>query len=540
MPETVVVPFSGGPGLAVDLVQRLLDPTEPVVFRLPQLTNGGIRALRERRIGRLVLVGAPPSHEIGYGFAPLIALLARPNRVALVDIDEGSVVSRSLLGYLSRTAPFALGQLMASAIAIVMQRGAIALVRRAAGERGLAPELKKVLYLRPSVGSGSAVGGSVTHSHEVIRALRGEGVQVEAFTTGQDIAEVAAADPDPPCTWNVVSTPSMVKALPASAAVGGDVVLVNAALSAAKAADVIYQRHARYSLVGPLLARLTGKPLLLEYNGSEVFIGQHWNRTPLLRRLASCEEAALRAASRIFVVSQVDRRALIARGIEPGRIVFNPNGVDLTRFAKGDGSQFRRRHKLRIDDLVIGFVGTFGPWHGADVLARAFTDVAGTLPRSHLLLVGDGPGLATTANIVREAALGHRLTVTGQVPPSDVPGYLDACDILVSPHVPLAGGAEFFGSPTKVFEYMAAEKAIVASRIGQIGDVLEHGVTAWLVEPDDVRSLGEALCALACDPELRRRLGTEARLRAGDRHTWISNAQRVAVAYREMAREEHA
>ena len=540
MPETVVVPFSGGAGLAVDLVRRRVDPTEPVVFRLPQLTNGGIRTLRGRRVGCLALVGAPPSREIGYGFGPLIALLTRPTRVALVDLGNGRVTSRSLLGYLSRAAPFALGQLTASAIAIVMQQGEIALARRAAPEQALAPELKKLLYLRPSVGSGSAVGGSVTHSHEVIRALGAEGVQVEAFTTGENIAEVAAADPDPPCTWNVVSTPSMLKALPASAAAGGDAVLANAAIRAAKAADAIYQRHARFSLVGPLLARLTGKPLLLEYNGSEVFISQHWNRTPLLRRLATCEEAALQAASRIFVVSQVDRSALIAKGIEPDRIVLNPNGVDATRFAKGDGAQFRRRHKLDIDDLVIGFVGTFGPWHGAHVLARAFTDVAGVLPRSHLLLIGDGPGLATTVNIVREASLGHRLIVAGQVPPSEVPGYLDACDILVSPHVPLADGAEFFGSPTKVFEYMAAAKAIVASRLGQIGEVLEHGVTAWLVEPDDVSGLGEALRALACDPELRRDLGTKARLRAIDGHSWLSNARRITTSYREMAREERA
>ena len=55
-----------------------------------------------------------------------------------------------------------------------------------------------------------------------------------------------------------------------------------------------------------------------------------------------------------------------------------------------------------------------------------------------------------------------------------VPSLLDACDILVSPHVPLDAGAEFFGSPTKLFEYMAMGKGIVASRLGQIGEVLQH------------------------------------------------------------------
>jgi hypothetical protein len=53
-----------------------------------------------------------------------------------------------------------------------------------------------------------------------------------------------------------------------------------------------------------------------------------------------------------------------------------------------------------------------------------------------------------------------------------VPAYLDACDILASPHVPSIDESEFFGSPTKLFEYLAMEKGIVASRLGQVGEVI--------------------------------------------------------------------
>jgi glycosyltransferase involved in cell wall biosynthesis len=287
-----------------------------------------------------------------------------------------------------------------------------------------------------------------------------------------------------------------------------------------------------------MLARLTGKPLILEYNGSEVYFGRYWNPTTLRRRLALAENAVLEAAARIIVVSEVDRRLLVQRGIGSERIVLNPNGVAAERFANGGGSDIRAGHGLDAADLVIGFVGTFGSWHGAPVLAQAFTDAAASLPQARLLLVGDGPELKAARSIVRNAGLEGRTIVTGQVPPSDVPGYLDACDILVSPHVPLQGSVEFFGSPTKLFEYMAAGKAIVASRLGQIGDVLEHRVTAWLVEPGVSDELAQALRMLAEAPDQRRELGENARRQAIERHSWRENARRIADAYRELAGEE--
>ena len=125
--------------------------------------------------------------------------------------------------------------------------------------------------------------------------------------------------------------------------------------------------------------------------------------------------------------------------------------------------------------------------------------------------------------------------MVGQVPPAAVPAYVDACDVLVAPHVPLPDGVEFFGSPTKLFEYMAAGKAIVASRLGQIGDVLEHGLTAWMVEPGSVGDLAEALLAVAGDPELRGELGGNARRQASEHHSWQLNARSVIDAYSALA-----
>src|SRR4029079_18728725 len=130
------------------------------------------------------------------------------------------------------------------------------------------------------------------------------------------------------------------------------------------------------------------------------------------------------------------------------------------------------------------------------------------------LLVGSGSLHVEVEKRLEAEVAVRRVIFTGAVGHKRVPGLLDACDILVAPHVPLADGSEFFGSPTKIFEYMAMGKGIVASRLGQIGEVLVDGETALLVEPGDVEELKAAILKLVEDAELRRRLGTNARAAA--------------------------
>jgi glycosyltransferase involved in cell wall biosynthesis len=533
--KIVLVSLSGDAGRAEEALRAAGRPGDVEAVRLSEFTSAPGRLLR-RRTFQLAIAGAPPADEIGYGLAPLIALAMRARQILLIDLRTGSVRSLPLSRYLAGALPFGCAQLVASAVGIGAQRAMIPLANASPSATESSGELRSVLYLRPSVGSSSSVGGSVTHAHEVIRALGERGVEVDPVTTDTQIAEAACSDPDPPCRWRVARTPRVLKALPASAGFGNDLALVRAALWSARCTDVIYQRHARFSIAGALVARLTGKPFFLEYNGSEEFVGHYWTPTTLRGQLAACERAALTAATRIFVVSDVDRENLLGRGVEPERIIVNPNGVSIERFAAASGTAIRRRLGLAETDFVIGFIGTFGPWHGAPLLARAFSMVAQKLPHAKLLLVGDGPQFdETQRQLVADGTKGQAI-LTGRVVPGEIPHYLDACDVLASPHVRLPEGVEFFGSPTKLFEYMAAGKAIIASDLGQIADVLDHGRTAWLVPPGDADALASAIHELAIAPELRRDLGVRAR-RQAEGHTWRQNAGRIIDTYQALTGE---
>jgi glycosyltransferase involved in cell wall biosynthesis len=107
---------------------------------------------------------------------------------------------------------------------------------------------------------------------------------------------------------------------------------------------------------------------------------------------------------------------------------------------------------------------------------------------------------------------------------------LAASDVCVSPHVPNPDGSRFFGSPTKLFEYMGLGRAIVASDLEQIGEVIEHERTGLLSPPGDVDAAAAAILRLLDDPDLRSRLGDAALAEARERYSWKAHTRRILDA----------
>lgn len=301
----------------------------------------------------------------------------------------------------------------------------------------------------------------------------------------------------------------------------------------------IYQRYSLGNYAGVILRKRYRVPYVCEYNGSFPWMARNWQHRKLFHEklITRIELLNLQEADVVVVVSQPMKDELMARGIESSKILVNPNGVDPDKYSPGvDGSKVLKQYNLD-RKTIIGFIGTFGRWHGAEVLAEAFGRLLHRFPeyvdQVQLFMIGDGQTMSQVKENLRKYNVTDACTFTGLVPQEEGPSHLAACDILVSPHVPNPDGTPFFGSPTKLFEYMAMGKGIVASDLEQIGEVLKHGNTAWMVKPGDPESLMFGLKAMIDDEGLRRRLGKVARQEVAAKYTWKEHTRKIIEKLKE-------
>ncbi|MEM7174405.1 MAG: glycosyltransferase family 4 protein [Chlamydiota bacterium] len=294
----------------------------------------------------------------------------------------------------------------------------------------------------------------------------------------------------------------------------------------------IYERFSCGSISGAQLSQKFQVPFVLEYNGSEVWIERNWGRPFCYEKLfLKVEELNLKLATLIVAVSEPLKEQLVQRGIDEKKILVNPNGVDPTIYSPSiDGEAVREKLQLA-DKVTIGFIGTFGQWHGAEMLADCFGKLVAKYPdyrkKVHLMMIGDGVTMPQVAKLVQSHRIESAVTLTGVIPQLKAPSYLAACHILVCPHVPNCDGSKFFGSPTKLFEYMAMGKGIVASSLDQIGEILKHDHTAFLVKPGHKDSLIRGLKTLIDCPKLRKRLGKNAREEVVKKYTWKCHTHKI-------------
>lgn len=283
--------------------------------------------------------------------------------------------------------------------------------------------------------------------------------------------------------------------------------------------DLLYERYSPCSAAGGAVARSLNIPHVLEVNAPLGWEGSEHREGAFQEAAQTLEEAALAQASRIIAASADLARSLIDRGVPEKKIAVVPNGVEVQLF-RPVGTTV----DLPPDRIVVGFVGSLERWHGLDVLARAFSRL-GDDPRFHLLIVGDGP----ERRIVQALAERHpgRVTLAGAVPHSQVASYLRAMHVAVAPY---PSRERFHRRPLKVLEYMAAGRAIVASRIRQLEALIEHGHTGVLVRPGDDEMLAGAIHGLAEDERHRRAMGMAAARSAWSGHRWTHRAEEILRA----------
>jgi glycosyltransferase involved in cell wall biosynthesis len=292
--------------------------------------------------------------------------------------------------------------------------------------------------------------------------------------------------------------------------------------------QVVHAHNYEGALVGGAVGKLTGVPVI--YNAINTMIGELASFNFIRPRALAVGLAKVldyvvpRFADIIIADTEELRSFLLCKGIDPARVVTIHSGVQPEMFDGADGSRVRDRFAADGGPLVI-YTGTFDEFQGIDHLMAAFKIVHERKPAAHLLLVGSTINPAHRAKYERMAVdlgFGSRFAITS-CSLDELPGFLAAADVAVVPRPDSAG------IPTKLLNYMAAGNAIVSFK--QAATILQHGETAFLVDPATDSNFAQAILTVLEDPRLAQKLRTNVKRFVLGRFDWPSIASKLEAIY---------
>lgn len=399
----------------------------------------------------------------------------------------------------------------------------------------------KGLYLRTVYFLGVTSGGSVTHTSGVINALAKK-IDLDIVSNDNLVGVNHPTRLIPPS----------LRKIPVLGELSYNIkLLVKKESFQTNEYDFIYQRYSGESFFGAYLASKNNIPFILEFNSSEVWKLKNWSKTtsklknffkkfiqlPVVKKI---EAYNLKKADVIVVVSDVLKENLTSAGIDPQKILVNPNGAEIGRFnISSTPIHIKQKHQLE-DYFTFGFIGTFGKWHGVVELAKSIIQFYDQHPQYlnsvKFLIMGYGKLFKEVEQLIQSSNYIDNIILTGQIPQDENAAYLNACDAFVSPHIPNPDGTKFFGSPTKLFEYMACKKPIIASRLDQIGEILEHNVNAYLVEPGNISELANAYATIYSDKPLQQTLAENSYSLVKQNYTWDNHVEHILSRIKQLSK----
>lgn len=271
--------------------------------------------------------------------------------------------------------------------------------------------------------------------------------------------------------------------------------------------DIVHTHMAKAGALGRIAARLLGIRVVIHTFHGNVLTG-YFGRLRSGAFLAA-ERALARVSDAIVVLSPLQAAEIrrLAIAAEP-RLALVPLGIELRPFLEARAGALRAELNVGVDAAIIGIVARLVPVKGVDLFLAAADLVARASPAARFVVIGDGQDRPSLGRRASEGALAGRVTFLGWR--DDLPALYADLDVVV-----LSSHNE--GTPTSIIEAMAAARAIVATAVGGVPDLLPPG-TGLLVPAGDVAALAAAIQRLLESPQDREVLGRAARARVGTTH----------------------
>lgn len=278
-------------------------------------------------------------------------------------------------------------------------------------------------------------------------------------------------------------------------------------------AEVVIERYSLGCGPGRLASASAGVPHVLEVNAPLVLEAARHRGLGNVSEWLEYERYVFGSSDAIGVVSNA-LAGYVSRVSPHSLVRCIPNGVDVDYFERADPAELR----LPEGSVAVGFAGSMKSWHGVvdlvDAMADPEVDTA-----ARLVLIGSGPQASAVEQRIAERSLTNRVKIMGQVGHEQMPSLLAALDIGVAPYLP---DEDFYFSPLKVLEYLAAGLPVICPALGDLPDIVADAGVFY--EPGDVDDLARAIGSLVGDAPKRRALAARAGA-VSTRWTWDTNAQ---------------
>ena len=292
-------------------------------------------------------------------------------------------------------------------------------------------------------------------------------------------------------------------------------------LARLRESDVVHGHMFGSNVWASVLGRVAAVPAIVAHE-------HMWGYTASRTRPLVDRELIARLSDAFIAVSDEGRRQMIeTERIPPTDIVLIRNGIPA--LPRVDRSSARRALGLPEEAQVVGSVGHLRSEKAFEVLVAAAAAARSDAPGLRVIIAGEGPERGRLEGLISELGLSQTVDLLGER--DDVATILGACDVAVC-------CSAFEGGPLSVMEYMDAALPVVASDVGGLPEMVEDEVTGILVPPRDPAAIARALTRLLGDPELRSRMGVEARARRERDYDIDSWARALESLYRRLLGSE--
>lgn len=308
--------------------------------------------------------------------------------------------------------------------------------------------------------------------------------------------------------------------------------------------DVLHAHSPVLDCLAALVARRRfGLPLLYEIRAfwEDAAVGNGTGRegSPRYRATRMLESWAVRRADAVAVICEGLCGDLIARGVDPAKMMISPNGVDMEMFGAPAPYDEALAGELRLGGAeVVGFIGSFYDYEGLDVLIAAMPALIAARPGAKLVLVGGGPCEAALRAQAAASPAATAIHFAGRVPHDQVERYYSVIDVLAYPRKAMR--LTELVTPLKPLEAMAQGRLVAASNVGGHRELIADGSTGTLFAPDDPQAAAAAIAALFADRAGWGARRARARAFVAAERNWAVNVGRYAPIYQKLIEHRHS